>query len=86
MTVGPLFPGAPVGIARPPIFRSEEIAVGDVGENVEVRIGNDTLTLPYADALRLSQMIRVHAKRAKRRAGDQSRHWSAVALLEGIKE
>lgn len=70
-------------IIKPPTFRIEEIVVSDVGEHVEVRIGNSVLTLQYEGALRLSQMIRVHAKAAKRRAGDLNRHWSAIAILEG---
>ena len=73
-------------IIKPPTFRDEDVAVSDVGENVELRIGNSVLTFPYEDALRFSQMLRVHAKRAKRRAGDVSRHWSAVAMLEDLKE
>ena len=72
----------PNAIIKPSLFRSEELAISDRGEYVEVRIGNSTLTFPYEDALRFSQLVRVHAKRAKRRAGDTSRHWSAIAVLE----
>lgn len=77
--------GMPSVIIRTPTFSAEEIRVSDVNENVEIQIGNSTLTLPYADALKISQMIRVHAKRAKRQAGDISRHWSAMAILEDLK-
>jgi hypothetical protein len=85
VTVGPLILGAPNAIVKPPAFRDEEVAVLDVGEHVEFRIGNSTLTFHYEDALKISQMIRVHAKHAKNRAGDQSRHWSALAMLEDLK-
>lgn len=77
--------GIPSIIIRTPTFSAEEIKVSDVGENVEIQIGNSILTLPYPDALKISQMIRVHAKRAKRQAGDTSRHWSAMAILEDLK-
>lgn len=73
-------------IIKPPVFEALDVAVSDVGENVTLRIGNSVLTFPYADALKISQLIRVHAKRAKKTAGDMSRHWSAVAILDGIKE
>ena len=42
-------------------------------------------TLGPEDALRFAQMLRVHAKKAKRRAGDVSRHWSAVGTLDDLK-
>jgi hypothetical protein len=77
---------APNVIVRPPVFLPEEVAVSDAGENVEFRIGNSALTFHYADALKISQMLRVHAKRAKHRAGDRSRHWSAVGTLDGLKQ
>jgi hypothetical protein len=39
----------------------------------------------YETALKVSQLLRVHAKKAKRRAGDVSRHWSVIGMLEGLK-
>lgn len=75
----------PTIINRPPAFRTEDVRVTDEGAHVKFTVGNSTLTMHYEDALRISQMIRVHAKRAKKRAGDVSRHWSAVGVLEGIK-
>lgn len=74
-------------IIKPPLLRFKEtdIRVSDRGEYVEFTVGNGTLTMQYEDALKISQMLRVHAKRAKRRAGDNSRHWSAVAVLEDLE-
>ena len=43
------------------------------------------LTMPYETALQLSQWMRVRAKECKRIAGDMSRHWSAVGVLEDLK-
>lgn len=68
-----------------PLLARQNIEVGDVGDTVTMKIGNYTLTLHYESALQASQMLRLHAKRAKKRAGDGSRHWSAVGLLEGLK-
>ena len=67
-----------------PILSQQRIAVADEGSLVHITVGNYTLTMPYDGALQLSQLIRVHAKRAKRTAGDVSRHWSAVALVDGV--
>ena len=68
-----------------PLLARRRIAVGSEGELVVISIGNSELKMHYEDALQLSQWIRVRAKEAKRRAGDQSRHWSLVATLEGVK-
>ena len=40
--------------------------------------------MPYETALQLSQWLRVRGKEAKRRAGDMSRHLSAVGILDGL--
>lgn len=51
---------------------------------VAIQIGNSTLRLHYTDALQLSQWIRIRAKESKRRAGDESRHWSAIGIVDGM--
>lgn len=55
------------------------------GELVVLQVGNAELKMPYETALQLSQWLRVRGKEAKRLAGDSSRHWSAIAVLEGVK-
>lgn len=70
-------------IVRPPQLELQRVAVGTEGELVTITIGNSTLRLHYEDALKLSQWVRVRAKEAKRRCGDVSRHWSAIATLDG---
>ena len=71
-------------IVRPPVldFKRQDLQVFSEGELVAVQIGNSTLRLHYEDALKVSQWIRMRAKEAKRRCGDVSRHWSALATLE----
>jgi hypothetical protein len=73
--------GLPGIITRPPLQQMQAVQVFDEGEDVVLRIGDSELRWHYTQALALSQHVRVCAKRAKNRAGDQSRHWSAVADL-----
>lgn len=72
--------------SKPDLLTPQRIAVESQGENVLIHVGNSTLTLHYEDALKISQWIRLRAKQAKNRAGDMSRHWSAIGTLEGIVE
>ena len=78
-------PPIPNVIVRPSMLTPQQIAVSSEGEMVAVQIGNSTLRLHYEDALKVSQWIRVRAKDAKRRAGDLSRHWSSIGVLEDFK-
>jgi hypothetical protein len=68
-----------------PLLSRQRIAVDSEGELVTLTIGNSTLKMPYETAIQLSQWLRVRGKEAKRRAGDQSRHWSVVGFLDGLK-
>lgn len=70
----------------PPLLTPQHLAVSSEGEIVVITIGNSDLRMHYADALKVSQWIRVRAKEAKRRAGDVSRHWSGLAMLEDLNE
>jgi hypothetical protein len=74
---------APNVIVRPSLLEPTRVVVADENDLVTITIGNGTLRMSYADALRFSQMVRVHAKKAKRFAGDTARHWSLVATLDG---
>lgn len=80
---GPLINPSTVGS---PLLSRQRISVDtDGGEIVVMTIGNVEVKLPYETALQLSQWLRVRGKEAKRRAGDMSRHWSAVGVLEDLK-
>lgn len=68
-----------------PLLSRQRIAVDTEGDLVTLTVGNSTLKMPYETALQLSQWLRVRGKEAKRRAGDMSRHWSAIAVLDGLK-
>jgi hypothetical protein len=69
----------------PPLLTPQALAVRSEGELVVVTVGGSDLRLHYEDALKVSQWIRVRAKEAKRRCGDVSRHWSTLAVLDGLK-
>lgn len=71
--------------SNPDLLTPQRLAVESQGELVVIRIGNSELKMHYEDALKISQWIRVRAKEAKRRVGDMSRHWSAIAILDDLK-
>jgi hypothetical protein len=68
-----------------PLLAKQRMSVEIEGELVALTIGNAVIRMPYETALQLSQWLRVRGKEAKRLAGDQSRHWSAVAVVDGLK-
>lgn len=73
-------------LKRPSVVKPTQFAVVVEGERVAIHIGNAKITMNYEDALTFSQWVRVRAKEAKRKAGDQSRHWHALAVMGGAPE
>lgn len=67
------------------LLSKQRMAVAAEGDMVKLTIGNADIKMPYEAALQLSQWLRVRGKEAKRNAGDVSRHWSAIGLIEGLK-
>jgi hypothetical protein len=67
------------------ILKKQNLEVTAEGEMVAIQIGSQTLKLHYEDALLVSQWIRLRAKQAKNACGDRSRHWSAIAYLDGLE-
>lgn len=68
------------------LLTKQRIAVAtDGGEQVILRIGDAEIRMGYEAAIQLSQWLRVRGKEAKRKAGDMSRHWSAIAMLEHME-
>ena len=68
-----------------PLLSKQRISVVARGDMVRLSIGNADIDMPYETAIQLSQWLRVRGKEAKRQAGDMSRHWSAVASLDGLR-
>jgi hypothetical protein len=67
------------------LLTREKIVIETDGELVNVFIRNSKLSLNYEAALWLGQKLRVHAKEAKRNAGDVSRHWSAMGIFDDLE-
>jgi hypothetical protein len=67
------------------LLSRQRIAVDTEGELVKLAIGNAEIRMPYETAIQLSTWLRVRGKQAKRAAGDTSRHWSVIGLLDGGK-
>lgn len=77
----------PVAVTKSPILQDTGVKVKDQGEFVAFTIGNEApFVMHYEDMLRFAQILRLHAKRAKARAGDTRRHWSAVGICEDISQ
>lgn len=58
----------------------------DEFDEVVLKIGNAEMKMPYRQALWMSQHLRVAAKKAKKFAGDTSRHWSVVGTMSFREE
>lgn len=71
-------------ISKPPLMTQHEIRVFSRGENVVMAVGNSELEMHYEEALKVSTFLRVRAKEAKRLAGDNSRHWSVIGIVEDL--
>ena len=72
-------------IIKPGLTQATKVVFFDEGEYCGYKINGEViLRLDYAEMFKFSQMLRMHAKRAKRTAGDNSRHWSAVADLTDL--
>lgn len=68
-----------------PLLSRQRMSVEARGDLVRLTIGNAEIDMPYETAIQLSQWLRVRGKEAKRSAGDMSRHWSAIALIDGLR-
>lgn len=67
------------------LLKRQRIAVECEGELVKFHVGNATLTMDYETAIQVSQWLRFRGKEAKRNAGDVSRHWSALGILDDVE-
>jgi hypothetical protein len=63
------------------LLTKQRIAVDHERELVGVTLGNQRLQMHYDDAFRLANLIRMHAKQAKKYAGDGRRHHSTFGVL-----
>jgi hypothetical protein len=68
------------------LMKPTQFAVRAEGELVVLRIGDSEIKMGYEAAIQLSQWLRVRGKQAKKQAGDMSRHWSAIGILDGLEK
>ncbi len=70
----------------PSLLESQNMLVSHELDTVWVEIGGRRLTMDYPTAIKLSSMLRTHAKQAKKFAGDASKHWTSEAVLTDAEE
>ena len=66
------------------LLKPQRIEVRTEGPLVVLQIGNTELKMLYDVAIQLSTWMRIKGKEAKRRAGDESRHWSVIGNLQQV--
>jgi len=74
-----------MGAVNSPLLSRQRMSVEARGDMVRLSIGNADIDMPYETAIQLSQWLRVRGKEAKRQAGDMSRHWSVIGMIEGLR-
>lgn len=74
----PFTPGGVFPVNRN-LLRLDRISVKSERATVVVKLSDASMGLPYQAAFVIAQWIRLRAKESKVRAGDTSRHWSAIA-------
>lgn len=75
-------PAAPgIRKATAGLLKPQNVVVSDEFDMVTLKVGNVELKFSYETALALSQMLRLHGRKAKRFAGDTSRRYSARGIL-----
>ena len=70
-----------VQVIAPSLVESLRMEIGHVGTQVYLQIGNHKLDLDYPSAIKVSSLLRVHAKQAKKFAGDGTKHWTSESVL-----
>lgn len=65
----------------PERLAAKQIEVRARGQIVNVRIGGTAIGLPYSQAPKIAQWIRVHGKLARNAAGERA-HWSRLVNAE----
>ena len=66
------------------LLTQQRVSVDTEGELIRLTIGDVVVRMEYETALKISQWLRVRGKQAKRLAGDMSRHWSIIGILDGL--
>jgi len=75
-----------IQVIGPSLLESQKMKVWHELDCVKVEIGGHVLTMEYPTAVKMSQMIRTHAKQAKKFAGDSSKGLLTEAVLSDAEE
>lgn len=68
-------------VIGPSLVEGMRAEIGHIGTMVYLDVGGKRLELDYPTALKFSSLLRVHAKQAKKFAGDSARHWTSESVL-----
>lgn len=71
--------------SKPDLLQKQRVSVHLEGPLVVLTVGSAELKMDYETAIQLSTWMRVRGKEAKRKAGDNSRHWTVIGKLEALE-
>jgi len=67
------------------LLQKQRVEVKTEGTLVVLKVGNSEMKMDYETAIQLSTWLRVRGKEAKRIAGDDSRHWTIIGVLDAVE-
>ncbi len=68
-------------VIGPSLVESMRAEIGHIGDMVYLDVGGQRLEIDYPTAIKFSSLLRVHAKQAKKFAGDGRKHWTSESVL-----
>lgn len=68
-------------VIAPSLVQSMKAEIGHIGTMVYMDIGGRRLEIDYPTAIKFSSLLRIHAKQAKKFAGDAAKHWTSESVL-----
>lgn len=78
--------GAPNVVRKRDLLTPQRIAVRAEGELVVFSVGSTEMKMDHMTAFQVAAWLRLHANRAKRAAGDQSRLVTCIGHLSDANE
>jgi hypothetical protein len=75
-----------VQVIGPTLLESQNMIVFHEMDTVVFEIGHHRCAMDYPTAIKLSALLRTHAKQAKKFAGDHSKHWTSESILTDAEE
>ena len=75
-----------IQVIGPSLLEAAKLVVWHEYDCVKLDLGGHTLTLDYPTAIKLSALLRVHSKQARKFAGDASKHWASESVLTDAEQ